>query len=124
MYVSSLLRTLHVRASKIRSSALRRARIEIFIIYAKDIYILHFDKYSSIPIEAYKLSIYIEAGLITWFVYIVQYKCPLLFNLSLQARIVGLNAKYFLKVGGYYVISIKVCLPYFSSEFITSKNRK
>jgi rRNA 2'-O-methyltransferase fibrillarin len=25
-----------------------------------------------------------------------------------QARIVGLNAQYFLKVGGHYVISIKV----------------
>lgn len=28
-----------------------------------------------------------------------------------QARIVGLNAQYFLKNGGHFVISIKVCFP-------------
>ena len=32
---------------------------------------------------------------------------------SLQARIVALNASYFLKAGGHFVISIKVCLSWF-----------
>jgi fibrillarin-like rRNA methylase len=36
-----------------------------------------------------------------------------------QARIVALNAQYFLKNGGHFVISIKVCQN--SSEFVIVK---
>ena len=35
-----------------------------------------------------------------------------------QARIVAINASYFLKVGGHFVISIKVrfCIPRYNKE--------
>ena len=38
---------------------------------------------------------------------VVCHVLPVLTSLTLQARIVGLNAQYFLKNGGFYVISIK-----------------
>ena len=47
--------------------------------------------------------------------YVLQYAlsgfCLLL---SLQARILALNASYFLKAEGHFVISIKVCIYSFS----------
>lgn len=43
-----------------------------------------------------------------------------LFYSNLQARILALNASYFLKNGGHFVISIKVCTPVRTHAWFTT----